>query len=94
MNAHTSPTAQYTLVNISGKNSSSPNLPPCGPVSGHANDIVQGSEVVVRDRASRGKNVTNSWRRGKPARYSFSRKSTITNEKVVGNLQITELTRD
>jgi len=84
MNAHTNPMAQYTLVNISGRNSSSPSLPACFSGSEHTNGIVQGVEAVVRDRANRGKNVTNSWRKGKPARYALSRKSTTTNENVVG----------
>lgn len=82
-NAHTSPTAQYTLVSISGRNS----IP--APTVGSTSLLAQCSPAAHAARATgkkSGKRATKSWRRTKPARYHRSSMSRMTNGSVFGNL--------
>lgn len=89
-NAHTSPTAQYTLVSISGKNAiadGSTAASAGAQWSPAAHSVALCTAEDVRDEVTRGKRVTKAWRRAKPAMYARSSVSRTTQGSDVGNLR-------
>lgn len=84
MYAQTSPTAQYTLVNKSGKNSIDA-LVANVAFSDWSERLVGPASTGDREE-SRGKIVTIRCRSGKPARYSTSMRSITTPAKERGYL--------
>ena len=99
-NAQTRPIAQYILVNIKGKNSIVLALDDAvgTTVAGSGSGQMKSSEDIqaacveassrggLLQRNMKGNSVTKSCKRGKPARYNFSKKSITTNGSEGGNL--------